>query len=473
MTFQPIVPIILGGGAGTRLWPLSRADFPKQFYAIQSENTLLQETACRFRNNDAFAAPWVACNAEHRFIVVNQLQAVGVQPTCLLLEPFGRNTAAAVAYSSLALERVNPGAIALFMPADHIIHDLETLLEAVLSSVRLAIEGGIVTFGVRPEDPNSNFGYIVTGEQLGAHAHRIARFHEKPDIDDAKGYIDEGNAFWNAGLILCRVDRMIDEFAQFAPTILAACERSLGGGRRLGDAIFLDDAAFEMCPAQPIDRAIMEKTKRGVVVPIDMGWSDVGSWRTVKEATASDANGNVVVGDAYLTNTQGCYVRADERLVVTVGVQDLYVVDTSDALLIASRTGIEDLGAVVEALGRKNRPELDMHRRVHRPWGFFETLQEFDGYKVKSLTILPNKSISLQKHNRRSEHWVVVSGVVTVTLDSKTIVVYKNQSIFVPVGAVHRLENTSTDPTVVIEVQTGEYLGEDDIVRLEDQFGRL
>ncbi|GGD04691.1 mannose-1-phosphate guanylyltransferase/mannose-6-phosphate isomerase [Pyruvatibacter mobilis] len=470
---KAIRPIILSGGAGTRLWPTSRALHPKQFMPLTSERTMIQETALRVSDSERFLPPVVVCNEEHRFTVASELQQVGISPEVEVLEPVGRNTAPAIAAAAALCAAHDPEELLLVLPADHHIARPDLFLDVIAQGAGLAEEGKLVTFGIVPDAPETGFGYIRAGEAAGEGGFAVDAFVEKPDADTARDYLDAGGYFWNAGIFLFRADRMIRELEALAPDIWRHAARAVTTGRLDLDFLRLSAEAFELCPSDSIDYAVMEHTKDAVVVPADIGWSDVGSWTALWDIGDKDAHGNVVSGDAVMQETQNTFIRAESRLVATIGVDDLIVVETSDAVLVARRDKVQDVKAVVARLKAEGRAEHEVHARVHRPWGFYEGLDTGERHQVKHLMIKPGAAISLQMHHHRAEHWVVVNGTARVTVGDDTRLLSENESVYIPIGATHRLENPGKMPLSIIEVQSGSYLGEDDIVRFDDVYGRV
>jgi mannose-1-phosphate guanylyltransferase / mannose-6-phosphate isomerase len=485
----PILPVVLSGGAGTRLWPLSREGYPKQFLPLLGGSSLLQETVRRTVGIPRVLPPLVICSEPTRFLVAAQLQAMGVAPSGILLEPVGRNTAPAIGVAALWARAEDP--LLLVLPADHGIEDTAAFQRAVADAVPLAEAGYLVTFGIRPHRPETGYGYIEVGDPVvlpGAPqevpgvpgvpsptpGHHIARFVEKPDAETARGYLEGGRHLWNSGMFLFRASRWWEALEHHRPDIAAGCVAAFDGAVRDLDFVRLDAEAFAACPGESIDYAVMEPTDVGAVLPLaEIGWSDVGSWGALWEAfgTKDDA-GNVTLGDVLLEDTRGSYVHSTGRLVATVGVDDLMVVETADAVLVVRKDRSQDVKAVVDRLRAAGRPEVALHRKVHRPWGSYEGIDSGPGYQVKHIVVDPGGRLSLQTHEHRAEHWVVVRGVARVTCGERTFDLHPNESTYIPLGAVHRLENVGAEPVHLIEVQSGDYLGEDDIVRLDDVYGR-
>ncbi|HEX3838440.1 MAG TPA: mannose-1-phosphate guanylyltransferase/mannose-6-phosphate isomerase [Steroidobacteraceae bacterium] len=467
-----LIPVILSGGAGTRLWPLSRELYPKQLLALLGPRTMLQQTAARVEGLEC-AAPVVVCNEAHRFLVAEQLRALNVTPRAIVLEPFGRNTAPAIALAALAALRdageVDP--LLLVLPADHVIRDTAAFQHAVHAALSAAEHGQLVTFGIVPGAPETGYGYIQRGEPQGA-VYRIARFIEKPDLTRARQFVDAGDYYWNSGMFLFRAGRYLSELERLAPPIAAACRAAFLGGHADLDFTRLGTRAFESCPSDSIDYAVMEKTTDAVMVPLDAGWSDVGSWSALHAASDADADGNVMHGDVLPEDSSGCYLYAESRLLATVGLTDHVVVETKDAVLVAPRNRVQDVKKLVNRLKEQGRYEHSLHREVFRPWGSYDRIESGARFVVNRLRISPGASQSLQLHHHRAEHWVVVSGTARITRGDDVFLLEENQSAFIPIGVTHRIENPGKIPVHLIEVQSGSYLGDDDIVRLEDQYGR-
>jgi mannose-1-phosphate guanylyltransferase/mannose-6-phosphate isomerase len=471
-----LVPVVLSGGSGTRLWPLSRELYPKQLLPLLGDRTMLQETVARTSGLEDLSAPILVCNESHRFMVAEQMQAVGVRPLAIALEPVGRNTAPAVAVAALlalehsdALQDRDP--VLLVLPADHVIGDRDAFRNAVRLGLPAAAAGKLVTFGVVPKRAETGYGYIQRGPG-GGPVFPIRRFVEKPDAATAAGYVKSGEFYWNSGMFMFRAQAVLAELARHQPEMHAACKRSVAGAQRDLDFTRLDKQAFEACPGDSIDYAVMEKTQAGVVLPLDAGWSDVGSWSAVRDALPSDDRGNVVTGDVITEDTSGCYLQATSRLVGTVGLKDHVVVETKDAVLVAPRDRVQDVKQLVATLKAQGRYETSLHREVFRPWGSYDSIDQGDRFQVKRLSVKPGASMSLQLHHHRAEHWIVVSGTARITRGEEVFLLGENESTYIPVGTKHRIENPGMIPLHIIEVQSGAYLGEDDIVRFEDRYGR-
>jgi mannose-1-phosphate guanylyltransferase / mannose-6-phosphate isomerase len=471
-----LTPVILSGGAGTRLWPLSRELYPKQLLALIGERTMLQQTALRLEGLAA-VAPVVVCNEAHRFLVAEQLRQLDVEPRALVLEPFGRNTAPAIALAAhaalkaVAAEKGAVDPVLLVLPADHVIRDVPTFHKAVHTAQPAAEQGQLVTFGIVPTAPETGYGYIQRGAASGA-VHRIERFVEKPSVDRAREFVKSGEYFWNSGMFMFRASRYLQELERFAPEIAKVCQSVFLGAKSDLDFTRIDAKAFESCPADSIDYAVMEKTSEAVVVPLDAGWSDVGSWSALHEASESDGHGNVAHGDVICEDSEGCYLYSESRLVAAVGLKDHVVVETKDAVLVAPKNHVQDVKKLVFRLKEQGRYEHSLHREVFRPWGSYDSVENGPRFQVKRLKVKPGAMLSLQMHHHRAEHWVVVSGTARITRGEEVFLLEENQSTYIPIGVKHRIENPGKIPLHIIEVQSGSYLGEDDIVRFEDRYGR-
>ena len=458
------VPVILAGGAGTRLWPLSRQLNPKQFLALIGDRTMLQETALRLKGMTS--PPVVLCNEEHRFLAAEQLRAAGITDATVVLEPVGRNTAPAAALAALKATGGGDDPLLIVLAADHLIRDVEAFRRAVALAVPLAAEGKLVTFGVVPDRPETGYGYIERGAAIGEGAHAVARFVEKPDAETAERYAAGRAHLWNSGMFLFRASRYLEELTRERPDIVAACREALAGAESDLDFLRIARAAFEACPAVSIDYAVMETTRDAAVVPLDAGWSDIGSWSALWDVREKDSEGNAFKGDVLASGSANTLVQADHRLVAVVGTRDLVVIETKDALLVAHKDKVQEVRDIVEAIEADGRHEHFNHRELYRPWGFMDTVDKGGRDVVKRITVKPGGAISTQMHHHRAEHWIVVKGTALVTIGDEQIMLAENQSTYIPIGAVHRLENPGLIPLEIIEVQTGSYLGEDDIVRL-------
>ena len=466
-----LVPVILSGGAGTRLWPLSRELHPKQLLSLVGPHTMLQDTVRRLAGL-AVAAPMVVCNEAHRFLVAEQLREISCAPRAIVLEPKGRNTAPAIALAAHASLASDEGDVLLLvLPADHVIRNVSAFHRAVEAAAVAARDGALVTFGVVANAPETGYGYIRRGLAQGE-GYRIAEFVEKPDANKARAYVASKEYYWNSGMFLFRARRYLEELEKYAPDIAAVCRNSFAGATRDLDFTRLDAAVFGACRSESIDYAVMEKTADAVVIPLDAGWSDVGSWASLHAACDQDQNGNALRGDVLVEDTHDSYVYAESRLVATVGLRGHVVVETKDAVMVAPMDRVQEVKQLVARLKAKNRYEHSLHRQVFRPWGSYDSVDAGPRFQVKRLVIRPGSAMSLQMHHHRAEHWVVVSGTASITRGEETFLLEENQSTYIPVGVRHRIENPGRIPLHIIEVQTGGYFAEDDIVRYEDRYGR-
>ncbi|KGM53814.1 hypothetical protein N799_04075 [Lysobacter arseniciresistens ZS79] len=466
-------PVVLSGGSGSRLWPLSRHNQPKQFLALVGDRSLFQETVLRAGALPGMQPPVTVCSDGHRFMVGEQLQEIGVPNGGILLEPAARNTAPAIAIAALHVLASDPDATMLVMPADHLIEDESAFRTAVERAGALAKDGWLVTFGIHPDYAETGYGYIARGEPLENEGYRVGRFVEKPDLVTAESYVSDGTYAWNSGMFLFRAQAYLEELELQAPKILAAAKAAYAVAEGDLDFIRVGKDEFLSSPSDSIDYAVMERTERAALVPVSCGWSDIGSWSSLWSVAHRDDQGNFHEGDVISIDTTGSLVRASERrLIATIGVDDLVIVDTPDATLVARKDRVQDVKRVVEHLKDAGRQEHLFHRKVYRPWGNYDSIDMGARFQVKRIEVKPGASLSLQKHHKRAEHWVVVSGVAEVTCDDRVFDLHENESTFIPLGSVHRLRNRGTEPVELIEVQSGSYLGEDDIVRLEDVYGR-
>jgi mannose-1-phosphate guanylyltransferase/mannose-6-phosphate isomerase len=465
-----LIPVLLSGGSGTRLWPLSRETHPKQFQPLVGEQSLLQATWRRLDGLAGAGRPIVVANEEHRFMVAEQLRQAGVAPAALLLEPVGRNTAPAIAAAALQARSGGGDPLLLVLPSDHVIRDEAGFRAAVLAAVAAAEGGALVTFGIVPTGAETGYGYIQAAAGEGVRP--VRRFVEKPDLATAQAYVASGEYFWNSGMFLFRASRYLEELERFAPAMVAAVQAALAAGKRDADFLRLDRTAFEACPADSIDYAVMEKTAAAAVLPIDVGWSDVGSWSALWEIADQDADGNAHHGDVLALGCRNTLAWGGRRLVSLLGLQDVIVVDTDDALLVAARDQVQQVKDIVARLKAEGRAQASIHRKVYRPWGSYDGIDSGERFQVKRIVVNPGASLSLQMHHHRAEHWIVVSGSARVTCDDRVFLLAENQSTYIPLGSRHRLENPGKVPLELIEVQSGSYLGEDDIVRFEDVYGR-
>ena len=462
-----VLPVVMAGGSGSRLWPLSRSKQPKQFLSLTSEKTMLQETITRLSELDTDSAVTI-CNEENRFFVAEQLRAIGKLGS-IILEPVGRNTAPAIA---LAAFQASADDVLLVLAADHVILDQQKFTASVNAALPLAQKGKLVTFGIVPTQAHTGYGYIKRGANIDA-GFVVDQFVEKPNAETAKAYLDSGDYYWNSGMFLFKAGRYLDELKAFRPDIYNACEQAMKDTEADLDFVRIDKDAFAACPDESIDYAVMEKTADAVVVPMDAGWNDIGSWSSLWDVSEKDANGNAVVADAITLDTTNSYIRGEDRLVATIGVDDLVIVDTKDALMVVAKDRVQDVKKVVQALKDEGRSEFEFHREVYRPWGKYDSIDNGERYQVKRITVKPGAKLSVQMHHHRAEHWIVVSGTAKVTKGEETFLLAENQSTYIPIGVVHALENPGKVALELIEVQSGSYLGEDDIVRFEDLYGRV
>ncbi|RLA17767.1 MAG: mannose-1-phosphate guanylyltransferase/mannose-6-phosphate isomerase [Gammaproteobacteria bacterium] len=463
-------PVVLSGGSGTRLWPLSRSAYPKQFLPLTSDNTMLQETLLRLRGIEAMGSPLVICNEEHRFMVAEQLREIELKPQAIMLEPVGRNTAPAVALAALAVE---PDEILLILPADHVIEDIATFQAAIAEAVAEAEKGHLVTFGIVPTGPETGYGYIQAVEKGQATAYKVNRFVEKPDLQTATQYLESGDYYWNSGMFVFKASRYLEELEKFNPEMLAACREAYQKAEEDLDFVRVDRATFEACPSDSIDYAVMEKTESAVVIPLDANWNDVGSWAALWEVSEKDAQGNALKGDVLIHDTSNSYIYSDQKLVATIGIKDLVVIETDDAVMVAPKERVQEVKEIVAQLKAKKRSESEQHRKVYRPWGYYDSIDNGERHQAKRIVVKPGAKLSLQMHHHRAEHWIVVKGTALVTRGDEQLIVSENESTYIPLGTIHCLENKGVIPLEMIEVQSGSYLGEDDIVRFEDKYGRV
>jgi len=479
MNANSIIPVIMCGGSGTRLWPLSRAQFPKQFLPLVNDTSMLQDTLARLPSQHQ--APVFICNEDHRFLVAEQVKQVNCGKTTILLEPKGRNTAPAVALAALNALTDNDDALLLVLAADHVIKDTKAFHQAVNVATVAAVQGKLVTFGIVPTHAETGYGYIQKGSkqeeqqgnQQGNDIYQVAKFVEKPNAATAQDYLDSGDYLWNSGMFLFKASRYLAELEKFRPDILSACRASMAKVEKDLDFTRPDKESFLQCADESIDYAVMEKTADAVVVPLDAGWSDVGSYAALWEVCQQDAQHNVIKGDVIAHDTSNSYIHSQNKLIATLGVDNLVIIDTPDAVLIAHKDKVQNVKEIVNELKAKQRPESTIHREVYRPWGKYDSVDKGERFQVKRITVNPGAKLSVQMHHHRAEHWIIVSGTAKITLDEKSFLLSENQSTYIPIGVVHALENPGKLPLEMIEVQSGSYLGEDDIVRFEDRYGRV
>ena len=467
---SPLIPVILSGGSGTRLWPLSRESHPKQFLPLLGEHSLLQMTWLRLRGLPGADAPLVVANEEHRFLVAEQLRLVGATPSALILEPVGRNTAPAIAVAALQAMATGEDPVLLVLPSDHVIADEAGFRQSILAALPAAEAGSLVTFGVVPTSPETGYGYISAAAGEGVRAVRC--FVEKPDKFTAKQYVASGEYFWNSGMFAFRASRYLEELAKTQPRMVELARQSLEKATRDADFLRLDRESFAACPADSIDYAVMEKTDSAAILPIDVGWNDVGSWSALWSVIEQDGDGNAHRGDVIARGCRNTLAISDKRLVALIGLSDVVVVDTDDAVLVAHKDRVQEVKDIVATLKQEQRPQATWHRKVYRPWGSYDGIDSGERFQVKRIVVKPGAALSLQMHHHRAEHWIVVKGTAQVTCGDKVFLLGENESTFIPLGSKHRLENPGKQPLELIEVQSGSYLGEDDIVRFEDVYGR-
>jgi mannose-1-phosphate guanylyltransferase len=476
MAESALVPVILCGGTGTRLWPLSRASYPKQYWALagRGDDTLLQQTQQRLEGLPGLAPPLLICNEDHRFIVAEQMRQIGVEPAAILLEPIGRNTAPAVAVAALQATAQGDDPLLLVLAADHVIREAAAFRATVVAGTAAAEAGQLVTFGIVPTAPETGYGYIEAAQSLAAASTPvpIARFVEKPDRATAEAFLATGRFTWNSGMFLFKASAILAELERLAPEVMSACRAALEQDSADLDFLRLEREAFAGCPNVALDVAVMEKTDRGAVLALEAGWSDVGSWSALWETADQDDQGNVLRGRVIHEDARNCYLRSEHRLVVGLGVEDLVVVETDDVVLVAHRDRAQDVKRIVGLLEQEGAPESKAHRKIYRPWGSYDGVTEGERWQVKRIVVNPGASLSLQMHHHRAEHWIVVQGTAVVDKDGRQELVGENQSTYIPLGCRHRLSNPGKIPVELIEVQSGPYLGEDDIVRFEDRYGR-
>ncbi|KMQ75047.1 mannose-1-phosphate guanylyltransferase/mannose-6-phosphate isomerase [Marinobacter subterrani] len=473
MADTSILPVLLAGGTGSRLWPLSRTLMPKQFIRLTGSQTMLQQTLARTTGLNAMA-PAVVCNEEHRFIVAEQARQAGIELDKILLEPFGRNTAPAIALVAMQQKARKQDPLLLVLPSDHLIDDDQRFLALMRQGAEEAAKGRLVTFGIVPTGPETGFGYIDAGEALGADekAFRVSRFVEKPDQKTAEEFLAAGNFYWNSGMFIFRASVYLEELENSRPDIFEACEKAAGAMQQDADFDRVPADIFQACPDESIDYAVMEKTEKAAVVPFDAGWNDLGSWSALWDVENKDSNNNVCIGDIVTHDSRNSYIRGESRLVAAVGVDNMVIVETKDAVLVAHKDSVQDVKKIVQEIKVQERTEHHAHVRVYRPWGDYESIDEGHRFQVKRITVKPGEKLSLQMHYHRAEHWIVVKGTAIVECNGEEKLLTENQSTFIPIGATHRLTNPGKVPLELVEVQSGAYVGEDDIVRFEDTYGR-
>lgn len=468
-----IIPIILSGGSGKRLWPLSRQEYPKQYLALAGDYTMIQETILRLSGLADQVDPIIVCNVEHRFLVAQQCQQIGIKNPTILLEPVGRNTAPAIAAAALQSLKDYENSTLLVLSADHVIQDIDAFHEVINIAKTQAQGGKLITFGVVPKNANTSYGYIKASKENINGVYKVESFVEKPNLETAEKYLEQGNYLWNSGMFMFKANILIDELTLYSPDTIKFITEAVNNARQDLDYIRLDKEAFESSPSNSIDYALMEKSNNVVVVPLDAGWSDVGSWSTLYDVGEKDGGGNVLKGDVIIKDTTNTYIYANKHMIATVGVDDLVVIDTPDVTFIATKSKAGEVNSIVKSLQKEGRAEANFNRKVYRPWGWYDTIEIGKYFQVKRLHVNPRSKLSLQKHSKRSEHWVVVSGTATVTNGDNVLKLKEGETTYIPIGTIHSLENKTNDQLEVIEVQSGTYLGEDDIIRFEDIYGRV
>ncbi len=469
-----LLPVIMAGGIGSRLWPMSRELYPKQFLRLYGQRSMLQETVLRLDDVDA-REPVVICNQEHRFLVAEQLRQINKLSHNIILEPVGRNTAPAIALAALSAIENGDDPILLVLAADHIINNKLAFHQAIKSAFKFALQGRLVTFGIVPTGPETGYGYIHRGQEETLDeqiAYQVSRFVEKPNKETAESYIASGEYYWNSGMFMFRAKKYLEELEKFRPDILDACKAAIQGCEESDEFIKVDRDLFIACPDESVDYAVMEKTTDAVVVGLDADWSDVGSWSALWEVSPKDDKGNVLTGDTFLHNANNCYINTDEKLIAAIGVDDLVIINTKDAVLVVNKDQVQDVKKVVEYLKANHRSEYKRHREIYRPWGRCDVVVQTERFNVNRITVKPGAAFSMQMHHHRTEHWVILSGTGEVTIKDQKFLLTENQSTFIPIGAQHRLENPGKIPLELLEIQSGSYLGDDDIIRIKDQYGR-
>jgi mannose-1-phosphate guanylyltransferase/mannose-6-phosphate isomerase len=468
-----IIPVILSGGSGTRLWPLSRKQYPKQYLPLAGDNTMLQETILRLNGLDNLADPIIICNTDHRFLVAEQCQKIDIKNPTILLEPVGRNTAPAIAAAALQSLKYSNDSTLLVLSADHVIQDVDAFHKAINIANQQAQSGRLATFGIVPTDANTGYGYIKSSKDNGNGVHKVEEFVEKPNLKTAEFYLEQGSYLWNSGMFMFQARAFIDELTIHAPNIVTSVNNAVNNAVQDLDFIRLEKQAFESSPSDSIDYALMEKSNNVVVVPLDAQWNDIGAWPALYDIATKDSQGNVIKGDVITQDTANTYINADHHMVVAIGIDNLIIVDTPDATFIATRDKAQEIKGIVETLQASGRCEGAAHRKVYRPWGWYDSVESGKNFQVKRLNVKPGAKLSLQMHHKRAEHWVVVSGIATVTNGEQILNLKKGESTYIPPKVTHALENNTKELLEVIEVQSGTYLGEDDIVRFKDIYGRV
>lgn len=466
-----MIPVILSGGSGTRLWPLSRGQYPKQFLPLVSNNSMLQETVLRLQGIDGLKSPIGVCNIDHRFMMAEQLKEINTPASAIILEPVGKNTAPAVALA--ALSAASEEDVLLVLPADHVIEDINLFQSAIKQAGKMAEHDYLVTFGIVPTTPETGYGYIKAGSHNTNFAFNVDSFVEKPDLETAEIYVESGSYFWNSGMFVFKAGRYLEELDKYNPEMLSVCRDAYDSAKIDYDFVRLDTDIFSQCPSDSIDFAIMEKTDKAVVVPLTAEWNDVGSWSALWDVIEKDESGNAINGDVLTVNTQDCVLHSSGRLIATVGLRDLVIVESSDAVMVASKKHVQEVKTIVDKLKIQNRPEAITHRKVYRPWGYYDLIDCGERHNAKRIVVNPGAKLSVQKHHHRAEHWIVVKGTAMVTRGDEQMLLTENESTYIPLGVVHSLENPGVIPLEMIEVQSGSYLGEDDIVRFDDKYGRV
>ncbi|MCB9495149.1 MAG: mannose-1-phosphate guanylyltransferase/mannose-6-phosphate isomerase [Desulfobacteraceae bacterium] len=467
-----LIPVILAGGSGTRLWPLSRRLYPKQLIELTSDNTMLQETILRLENIENLSDPIIICNEEHRFMVAEQLRQISIESPSIILEPVAKNTAPAIAAAAVKALELDSDPTLIVLPADHYIGDMENFKKSIKTGYEAAEKDLVITFGIVPSSPETGYGYIKKGAAVSDQVSMVEKFVEKPDLETAKQYLESGRYLWNSGMFIFKAKTIIEEFENNSPEILKCSRTAVEKSSVDLDFMRLDRESFSLSPEDSIDYAIMEKTKRAAVIPISCKWNDLGSFEALWQTKQKDENNNVTYGDVYLSDVKNSFLHSTSRIVAAVGIEDHVVIETSDAVLVASRDKVQDVKKIVEQLKKDKRNEPDIHKKVYRPWGNYETIDISERFQVKRLTVKPGEKLSAQKHHHRAEHWVVVKGTAVVTRGEDEILLKEDESIYIPLGTLHRLYNPGKIPLEIVEVQSGSYLGEDDIVRFDDIYGR-